>query len=148
MENYFDSQLLSMKRELLALKQAKQKFAGSIPMVKQSVDVSIPLSLNSSQTSATGEKLFKITTTHDAILVPTLTTYYDDVTKHGQTPNTTRYMLPMLGRLSSNVFLVRIDAFGTQGNDSDVTTLINGGSVTLTNKLTVIGTDEFTLEAL
>lgn len=148
MQSYFESEIKRTEQELVDLKTAQQKFAGVVPTLSKYIDVSIPLSLNSSQTTASGSKIYKITTSDDAIIVPTLSKYYDDVTKYLWTPRATRAMTMQFGRLSDGVYIILVQAFGTEGSGSDVSTLINGGSVTLTNRLTVQATNDFTLGVL
>lgn len=148
MDNYFDSELNKIEREIKQLKTAQQKFAGQVPTIAKSVSISIPLSLNASQTAASGSAMYRITTTSDTYLMATLAKYYDDITLNTSYPVKTRSMILRLGKYNSNQYLILIYARGTGGSDSDVSTLKNGGSVTLTNTLTVRGTDEFSLEAI
>lgn len=148
MQNYFDRELSQMEKELLRLKTSQQKFAGSVPTIEKSIQISIPLGLNSSQTVAEGEKLYKIISEGNVLAFPTLAKYYDDITKSTSVWALTRYFTLRLGILDGN-FCFLIYAQGTgfgYGQNSDVQTLINGGTVTLQNTLTVAATDDFTLE--
>ena len=149
MQDYFESEILRTEQELTDLKTSQQKFAGEVPLVIKSINVSIGLSLDSSQTTARGEQKFKITMSKPSMFVPTLAHYYDDVSKSEDSPRTTRYMYFMAGKIGDNQYLVRVIAYGTEWSaGSDVETIKGGGSVTLTNTLTVQSTDDFTLEAL
>lgn len=148
MQDYFENEIKRTEQELVDLKTAQQKFAGVVPILSKSINVSIPLKLNSSKTAATGTQLYRITTAQDSILVATLAKYYDNVYVEMQVPQATRQMTARLGKISNNVYILDVGAFGTAGANSDVTTLINGGSVTLTNTLTVQSTNDFTLEAI
>ena len=148
MENYFDSEIKRTEQELTNLKTSVQKFAGEVPLVQKSIDISIPLSIDSSLVpEASGKQVFKLTTPKASIFVPTLEHYYDDATKSEDFPRTTRYMYFIIGRIAENQYLIEVFAYGTQWTeDSDAEVIKRGGSVTLTNTLTVKSTDEFTLE--
>lgn len=146
MDNYFEREIMAMERELRQLKTAQQKSAGLVPTKSKSLSFSVSLHLNSYSTSAIGTASFKVTTTNDCLIIPTLSKYYDNITLSEYVPLKTRYMVFEIGKLTQNVYLISISARGTEGANSDVTTLQNGGSVVLDNIITVQGTDDFTLE--
>lgn len=149
MQNYFDNELKTIERELIRLKTSQQKFAGEVPLVTKSINVDLPLSLNTTRTTARGEKKLKIIVDKPSLFVATLAHYYDDVTKSADDPRTTRMMYHFVSKISNNQYLVDVVAYGTQrGNNNDVQTLINGGSVVLSNTLTVTATDDFRLEEI
>lgn len=147
MDNYFEQEIMALERELRQLKTAQQKSAGQVPTIYKSLSFNVLLYLNSSQTAAHGSATFKVTTTSNCLIIPTLAKYYDDISLAESIPLKTRYMMIVtIGKLARNTYLITLSARGTEGLDSDVTTLRNGGSVVLDNTLTVQSTDEFTLE--
>lgn len=148
MDNYFERELMNIEREIRQLKTSQQKFAGQVPTTFQSISIRIPLRLNSSRTSASGQARYRITTVQNSFVVATLAKYYDNILVFSELPRKTRSMSLVIGKASANVYIVQILANGTEGANSDVATLINGGSVELENTLTVQSTDEFTVEIL
>lgn len=146
MDNYFSEEIKKIKREITALKTAMQKSAGQIEFDVKSVNFSIPLSLNASQTQASGSVSFKIVSDKPVLFFATLDKYYDDITKAGPGPILSRYFTTYQW-VDLDGIVIQITGNGTQGPNSDVTTLINGGSVTLSGKLTVKCTDQFTLRS-
>lgn len=148
MENYFSSEIIQIEKELTRLKTSMSKSAGVIQTVTTSVDVDVPLALNSTLTTATGSVSYRVQPVKDAIIVCTLNWYSEDVTKD--------YMIP---RIVRNVYIkekavgddriVTVNATGTQfGDNNDVQKLINGQSVSISTKLTIRATCEFTVEAI
>lgn len=148
MENYFSSEITQIEKELTRLKTSMSKSAGVIQTVTKSVDVEVPLALNTGLTTATGSVSYRIRPEKDAIIVCTLNWYSEDVTKD--------YMIP---RIVRNVYLrenmdgedriVKVNAIGTQfGDNNDVQKLINGQSVSVGVKLTIQATCEFTMEII
>lgn len=144
MQNYFDREILFTERELTALKTSMQKSAGEIVTTSDSVDLNIPLSLDSMQSQAEGSVAYKITPSSVAMIFPTLNWYYSDITKAHDTPRTTREASCVLGRLSNGTYVANISVIGTQ---ADVDALKGGSSVSVSIKLTVICSDTFTMEA-
>lgn len=146
MQNYFDREITQLQKELLRLKTSQQKFAGQVPTISKSINFNIPLRISTSGFSAIGQKNFRIVVNNNAFFTSTLSTYYDDVTKHATVPLETRYMT-IQNTFMGGSYYVRVFAHGTEsGANSDLATLRNGGSVSLTNKLTIICTDDFTIE--
>ena len=147
MQNYFDTELKNIKKELIGLKTSQQKFAGAVPLVTKSIQIDMPLSLNQAQTTAKGELYYQISFDKPTLFTVSFAKYYDDVTKSEDYPRTTRVMYFYVSKLSTKSYLVNALAYGTQwGEGNDVRTLINGGSVVLSNTLTVTATDDFRLE--
>lgn len=148
MDNYFEREIMTLEREIRQLKTAQQKSAGQVPTIYKSISFNVPLSLNSSKTIARGSAAFKVTTADNCLIIPTLAKYYDNVALAEYLPLKTRYMVLTIGKLAQNTYLIELSARGTEGVNSDVSTLIGGGSVVLDNTLTVQSTDEFTLERI
>lgn len=147
MQNYFENEIKNMERELVRLKTAAQRSSAVVSTVSQSVDISISLSLNAAQTSASGQVRYRISTESDALVSMTLAKYYDDVNIGWQVPRATRVIILEKSVMGSDI-IATIIGTGTQGANSDVSTLINGGSVTLTTTMTVMATDNFTIERI
>lgn len=150
MENYFESEILRIEREILAIKTSQQKFAGEVPLVTKTGSVSINLSITSDIVpAAIGQQAFRLTFQNTAFFVPTLAHYYDNANLSEDFPRTTRYMYFTIGKINSNQYIILVKAYGTQWTEnSDAEVIRRGGSVTLTNTLTVQATDNFTLEVL
>lgn len=148
MDNYFEREIMTLEREIRQLKTAQQKSAGQVPTIFKTISFNVSLSLDSSQTMARGSAAFKVATANNCLIIPTLTKYYDNVALAEYIPLKTRYMTITIGKLAQNTYLIELSARGTEGANSDVSTLIGGGSVVLDNTLTVQSTDEFTLEQI
>lgn len=146
MDNYFASEISSIEKELIRIKTSNSKSAGVIQTVSKTVDVSVPLSLNQSQTTARGHKDFRITPEQDAIFMCTLDWYSEDILIDHQIPRTVRGA--SISESDYNgVRIVSVSINGTQfGSNNDVQRLINGESVTVNAKLTIRATCDFTIE--
>jgi hypothetical protein len=150
MNDYFENELIRIEREILNLKTSQQKFAGDVPLVTKSISVSFNLhNIGDIVPQAIGNKAYRVTFQNTALMVPTLAHYYDDANKSEDFPRTTRYMYLTVGRINSNQYIINVNAYGTQWTEnSDAEIIKRGGSVTLSNVLTVQSTDNFTLEAI
>lgn len=141
MQNYFENELTRLEKEILWLKTSAIKSGATITSKSQTVNYSIDLALVSS-TNANGKTVFKLQVPETAFFNVTLDIYYDDITN---AQGDTRRRSVEIGYLSPNTYSVKVLAWG---NSSDRSTLSGGGSVTITGKLTVTCTDDFTLEAI
>lgn len=147
MENYFSSEIAGVQKELTRLKTSMSKSAGVIQTVAKSLDVSVPLSLNSSRTTATGSVSYRVRPEKDAIIVSSLNWYSGNPLVDHITPRTVRKVYIKETENNGNR-IIRVGAIGTQfGGDNDVQKLINGESVSITAKLTIRATCEFVVEA-
>ena len=90
MENYFSSEIKTIKRELTRLKTSMNKSAGVVQTVAQSVDMNIPLQLAYSGSSAIGYKYYRIITEKDAIVSINLEWYSENVLIDYEVPSTVR----------------------------------------------------------
>lgn len=148
MDNYFSSEITRIEKELTQIKTSMSKSAGVVQTVVQSVDVNVPLSLNTAQTSATGANSYRIRPEKDAIIVCTLNWYSENVLIDHWTPREVRKVYIEETETGGNR-IVKVNAVGTQaGGNSDVQKLINGQSVTISAKLTIRATCNFTVEAI
>lgn len=142
MENYFSNEINHVKKELTRLKTTAQKSAGTITTASQSIQVNIPLSLRS-PVDAMGEVDYKIITESNALVSFTLDKYYDDI-HYDLLPiihPRERHILPL--QMDANTIYLVVQA---QGDGNDIQTLTDGGSVTITNTLTIRCTTPFTIE--
>lgn len=147
MNNYFEQELLNIDREITALKTAQQKFAGEVPLVTKVIQVDVPLQLNSSQTIARGIKMVRLDSNDRCFFVATLNKYFDNIIDAAKTPRISREAYIRIGKDSNGKNLVEVIAYGTEfGDNNDVQTLVNGGSVILSYTLTVKCTDNFQME--
>lgn len=146
MENYFDRKFLMLENELRYLKTCAVRSSVNVPMVHKTVDVSVPLELKYSNTEAEGSVFYKITMDGDYLVLPSLDWYYGDISKAYQYPYTTRHITQTLYRLDDDSLIIEVYARGTMGSSGDVQTLINGGSVNVTGKLTVACSGNFNIE--
>lgn len=142
MEEYFTNEIKWIKLELTQLKTSAQVSAVSVPTVVDSMSVSIPMGL-SNPSLASGSVRVKVNSGSDDIIMATLDSYCDDITKLTDFPATARSTSVTLEYLGSGEAIIDISAIG---NESDRNALAGGGSVTITKQLTVRATGEFTME--
>lgn len=148
MENYLSTEISQTEKELTRLKTTMSKSAGVIQTVAKTVNVSIPLSLNTSQTTATGRVEYQITPEKDAIIIYTLDWYSGDVLIDHRIPRTVRSVY-ISDSEDSGKRILGVHAVGTQfGSGNDVQRLINGESVNVTCVLTIRATCNFSVEAI
>ncbi|MBP5470024.1 MAG: hypothetical protein J6Z11_12360 [Candidatus Riflebacteria bacterium] len=147
MENYFTNELKNLQKELLNLKTSKQKSAGQLTFYETSTPISVPLSLNQTQIFATGKTIYRLTPNTDLLFFITLDWYYTDISKANLVPRQTR-TLAVRKWIENNYIMISIMGYGTQGQNSDVETLKNGGSVVLTATMNIRATDLFNLEKI
>lgn len=145
MNNYFEREIRQLKKELLQLKTSSQKSAGLVPIISRTANVSIPLSLNSIQTECSGEIIYLIEPNSDALIIPTLDKYYDDIMLNDRLPYRTRKVSLALTVGTDGRYLLRITG---RGDTNDVSSLVGGGSVNLNTILTVQCSDNFTMRML
>lgn len=151
MNNYFEQEIKRLEREVLRLKTSGQKSAGVIEMVTQTIPVSIKLEVDPSVSvpSAAGQKYYKIINESNALVIPTLDWYYQDVNNawRGRLSVYSRY-LDMSDVIYSDGYVgVRIRAIGTNvGANNDGIRVANGETVMVDCNLTVISSDNFTIE--
>lgn len=143
MQNYFEREILSIKRELTYLKTAMQKSAGVIETISQTVDLNLSLALDDSGNTAYARASYEVNSINDMLMMITLNWYYEDISKAHDFPYITRHAYFENGYNPRPI--IRVTVRGTQ---ADVNTLKNGGSVRVGVSLTVRATNEFTLEAI
>ena len=147
MDNYFDRGIKMLERELTYLKTAKQKSASSLELITKTVPVSIPLVLGAYQTTAVGRKAFSIIKDDDALIVPYLDWY---------TENIYNQYLPSYEQ--GSVRKVRFDygvyngsdviAITATGSRSDIDAMVGGASITVSFNMIIKSTADFNVSAL
>lgn len=146
MNNYFDSEINNLNREILFLKTSGQKSAATVRTMAQSVSITVQLRLQGS--SRVGAQAnFEVTADSEALVMATLDKYFDDITinDHGW-GSRTRTTKILLYKPMENTTLINI-AF--EGDNQDVITIRDqGGTVEMSTTLTVRCTDNFTLERI
>ena len=145
MNEYFTNEIKRVSREVINLKTSGQKSAGNVPIVSQSVNVSVPLSLNSARTSCSGVVSYRVSSDKEALIIPTLDWYYGNILENDHFPYTTRHANVVPGVEANGDYLLRVTARGTT---EDTQALINGSSVSVSVVLRVQSTDNFNIEAI
>lgn len=145
MEEYFSQEVKNLKRELTNLKTIAQKSAAVIQTAAQTVNVSMTLKLNDVGSTASGGAYYIVKPENEAIITCTLTKYCDDPSQRVNFPATIRYFDVLQNKLNDTDYIIYV--FG-HGDASDRATLSGGGSVILTNALTIMATAPFTVEAI
>lgn len=148
MNDYFDSEILRIERELSNLKVSQQKFAGDMVTVTKTIGLNMPLILVT-PTLARAIVKIRLTVDDSAIISFTLNKYYDNIMLNKKYPRETRSAQLTISKYSSGQYLAQITAFGTQtGYNNDVEVLSGGGSVVLNYTLSVQCTDDFEMEII
>lgn len=145
MEDYFEHEVKKIERELIRLKTSAKKSAGIVPTIAKTINLNIPLSLDASRTSCSGNITYKISIDSVALIMPTLDWYYGNVIDNDHFPYTTRRASIVSGRLSNGDYIVRVQARGTYQDAIDIA---GGASISVQVNLTVRSSDIFTMEAL
>jgi hypothetical protein len=149
MEQYFDNEIKNMERELLYLKTASQKSASAIKTISKTVSVSANLEyqdISWPTGSARANKWYKVTTSDDAIIIPTLSWYHGDVTQAADIEYVTRKIQMATGIIDGN-FTIGLYFVGTEkGDNSDAARTKRGETVTVTVDLTVLCTQDFQIQ--
>lgn len=138
MQNYFENEITRMEKEILWLKTSAIKSGSVITSQVKTIDYAIPLELVS-EFNATGSIDYKLILDDEAIFNTTLDKYYDDIVGGYDDGRRRAIGENYLGR---NEYIITVYAWGDQ-NDRDI--LRGGGSVTITGKLTITCTDDFTI---
>lgn len=151
MNNYFDNEIKRLEKEILWLKTTKQKSAGLIEMVTKTIPISIKLEVDPtvSVPSAVGQKYYKIKNEEDAILIPTLDWYYEDVYNawRGRNEVYSRYLDLEQIVYPDGYTGVRIRATGTNvGANSDGVKVAGGETIRIECNLTVRSSADFSIE--
>lgn len=143
MNEYFEQEINRLMREMTQLKTSVSKSAGVVPTVSKSASLTIPLSLNTTQTMCEGYTRYRIRPEKDALIMPTLDWYYENVMDNDHLPYTSRAAKITFAKYTNGEYIVQIYA---RGNTNDTITIRDGGSVNINVVLSVRCTDNFTME--
>lgn len=152
MNDYFETEIKALEKELTNLKTTAQRSAGVIETVSKTIDVNIPLHIEYNAFGvdfARGEAIYQATPASNSILLFSLDWYSGDVYKLDDLSITTRSISSNTVRLDDGRICMVIGVEGTRETDdgtmSDIERLRQGQSVVVNVKLTVRSTDNFTL---
>lgn len=147
MNDYFEREIKSLEREIIALKTSTQKSAGNLELISKTIHISIPLELDEYQTGASGSKTYIVRKDSEEIVVAYLDWYTDDITKDWM--DTYLQGSVRAGRINHGVYngadVFRVSAYG---NRNDIDAMIGGASITISMNMTVKCTNNFSLEAI
>lgn len=150
MDNYFDREIEYLENELTNLKTAAQKSAGAIKTTSKTISVSVNLKyedISYPTGSARAAKYYEVITDKDAIIIPTLSWYFGDVMEGANVYFVTREIRMRTGLRQNGNFAFELYFIGTeQGNNSDAARTKRGETVTVSVNLTVLCTQNFTLQ--
>lgn len=149
MNNFFEREVLSLERELLWLKTCAQRSSGVVETVTKTVAVSVPLSMNTQQTSCSGVVYYVVEPESTAIIIPTLDWYCSgsnwDV---GRTPSIVRTAGVVERTLGNGRRRIAVSVSGTNFStdaSDDLSRLRRGETVSVSVNLTVRASDNFTI---
>ena len=149
MDSYFDREFTNTEKELLRLKTSSTKSAGAVGVVSKSVDVSVNLQyeeISYPTGSARASKYYEIETTHNAIVIPTLDWYSGNIMDVANVQYITRQIKMTTGEMGGK-YNIELYFIGTeQGDNSDAARTKRGETVTVTCKLTIYSTQDFTIK--
>lgn len=152
MDNYFNQEIKSIKREITAIKTASQKSAVTAPMVTKTTNVNTNLEykdISYPWGSARSTVKYEVETDNAEIIIPTLDWYFGDISRAGMTDQSTREIQLNTRVASSGNIIVELYFIGTEnGVDSDAQKVKNGETVTVSVNLTVRCTNDFNLRRL
>lgn len=145
MREYFSQEIKSLEDELLALKSAMAKSAGVIMLHKEEMSLNIAFDNDGDIGPPSKVVSIKIISGENRPLYfVTLDKYYDDLSPGSTEFGRTRHRWFRLEEVNGNI-LIKLTVIGTE---DDRITLNTGGSVVVPVKLTVYGTNLFSLEAI
>lgn len=144
MENYFDTEIKRLKKEILQLKYGGQKSAQALSTVVKTESLTLDLALSGSD-EVTAMAAWEVTTKSEALVSATLDKYYDDITINDHwAPERSRSRKLHVFISSPTSFIIGITM---RGDNSDVVSIRDqGGSVSMSATLTVRCIGEFTME--
>lgn len=149
MQNYFENEVKNVERELLWLKTSGQKSASAIDTASEKISLNVNLEyqeISYLTGSARASKWYRVRTDDDAIIVPTLSWYYGDISQAANPEFTTREIQMSTG-IMNGVFVIGLYFIGTEkGDNSDAARVKRGETVTVSVDLNIVCTSEFTVE--
>ena len=145
MENYFDSEIKRLQREIKNLKTTGQKSAANVPIVTKTLSIELELKLGGSG-NPRAHKDYVITTNSEALVMATLDKYFDDIyiNDHQWNPDTRKSSVGV-GYYDYCSYSVRVNFFG-DGND--YIAVRDGRTLKMSRTLTISCTDDFNIREL
>lgn len=140
MNDYFESEIKKIQKEILDLKTSAQKSAIVVPSVSKTVNIKLKLEIIDSGNPRASTS-FLIETNSRALVFATLNQYFDDIylNDHLWSPNTRKAKI-LISKISKLEYFVGVDF---EGNEDDWVTIRGGGTVEMSRTLTVRCTDDF-----
>lgn len=149
MENYFDTEINYLKKEITRLKTSTQKSSSNVAFVSQTVTCSVNLNwedLSQPYGSARALAIYEIIPEDDAIIMPTLSWYFGDIMQGANIQFVTRRIQFTRLVLPSGNEGVQLYFIGTEnGPNSDAARAKNGEIITVSVDLKVVCDENFTL---
>lgn len=149
MEQFFEREFLALERELSQLKTAAQRSSGMVETTSKTIPLSIPLQISSSGMACDGSVEYKLKAESNSIITVTLDWYYENVAEEWQLYRTSRAVRVSQIGLPNGYIGITVTASGTDystDQSDDLSRLERGESVSITANMTILSTNEFTLE--
>ena len=147
MNDYFEKEIIQLERELTNLKTAGQKSSALVKTMSKSLDITVQLEyqdISWPTGSARAQAAYEIITDSDALIIPTLSWYDEDI--HEPSMLTTREITMTRGMSANGNYTVHLYFIGSeQGENSDAARTKRGEIVTVSVTLSVVSTQEFTI---
>lgn len=150
MNDYFEKEILNLERELKNLKTSAQRSGGIVRVVSQTVHVSVNLEwedISWPTGSARAEATYEVITDRNALIMPTLSWYDEDVFEPAfGTKREIRMQRGVLSNGNQSIYLYFIGS--EQGEDSDAARTKRGETVAVTVDLTITSTQDFVIRKI
>ncbi len=150
MNNYFEKEISSINRELTSLKTSGQKSSAFTKTISRTVNVTAQLQyedISYPTGSARAEVAYEVVTTKDALIIPSLSWYYEDVFMQELGP--ARVIDMFTGILSNGNYVVYLYFIGSEeGDNSDAARTKRGETVMVSVDLSIVCTQDFTLRKI
>lgn len=147
MNNYFENELANLEREVTNLKTSAQKSSTLTKTISKTISITVQLQwedISYPNGSARAEVAYEIETEKDAIIIPTLSWYYEDIFEQEFGP--TRVIEMTKGILNTGNYGVYLYFMGSEeGDNSDAARTKRGETVLVSVDLTVVCTQDFTI---
>ena len=153
MNNYFDTELLYLDKELTYLKTSMPRSASLVVTTSQTLHLDARLEIGTKPYQGDPDVAvrvynYEIVTEENALIIPTLDWYYDDISQAWREPPTiyARYIDMVEVILPNGNPGLRLTVFGTNvGTNNDAERVAAGQNVTISFNLTVRCSHEFTI---
>lgn len=146
MNDYFEREIIHLEKELTNLKTSAQRSGGIVKTVSKTVAITVQLQwedISWPNGSARAETFYEVVTDKDAIIIPTLSWYDEDVFE--PLFGTKREIQVTRGFLNNGNYGIYLYFIGSeQGDNSDAARTKRGETVNVSVDLTVVSTQDFT----